>query len=195
MTSRLADQLAFLVEIDKLKQIFRQCSLLDGSRPENDAEHSWHFSMMALILAEHANEPVVISCVLKMALIHDLVEIDAGDSFVYDPVAMASKAERELAAAERIFNLLPENQAVELRQLWDEFEECTTPEARFANAIDRYCGLQANCETQGGGWKRHGVKAEQIRERNAHIADGSRELWQRASQMIDEAVVQGWIAT
>ena len=194
MTNRLKQQLAFLVEIDKLKQIFRQCSLLDGSRPENDAEHSWHFAMMALILAEHANEPIELEKVLKMALIHDLVEIDAGDSFVYDPVAMASKTERELAAAERIFNLVPENQAHELRAIWDEFEEGATPEARYANAIDRFCGLQANYETEGGGWKRHGVAAKEIRARNAHIADGSQVLWERASQMIDEAVAQGWIA-
>src|SRR5688500_561209 len=163
---RLQQQIQFLIEIDRLKQIFRQSSLMDGSRLENDAEHSWHFAMMALILAEHAKESIDISRVLRMALIHDIVEIDAGDSFVYDDAAMATKTMRELAAAERIFNILPDDQAREIRALWDEFEEQETPEARFAGAIDRLCGLLSNYQSGGGGWKRHNVSAGRIRARN-----------------------------
>lgn len=191
--SRLEQQIAFLVEIDRLKQIFRQSALMDSSRLENDAEHSWHFAMMALILAEHAREEVDLSRVIKMALIHDIVEIDAGDSFVYDDAAMATKQERELAAADRIFNLLPADQAGDLRALWDEFELQETPEARFAGAIDRLCGLLANYKTQGSGWKRHGVVASRIRERNSHIVHGAPVLWDLVQGFIAEAVDSGWI--
>ena len=190
---RLQQQIQFLVEIDKLKQIFRQSSLMDGSRLENDAEHSWHFAMMALILAEHAKEPIDISRVLRMALIHDIVEVDAGDSFVYDDAAMATKVARELAAAERLFNILPPDQAREIRALWDEFEEGETPEARYANAIDRLCGLLSNYQAGGGGWTRHNVSATRIRQRNQHIQDGAPALWDLAQEFIQDALEQGWI--
>ena len=190
---RLQQQIQFLVEIDRLKQVFRQSSLMDGSRLENDAEHSWHFAMMALILAEHAKESVDIHRVLRMALIHDIVEIDAGDSFVYDDAAMATKTMRELAAAERIFNILPADQAREIRALWDEFEEQETPEARFAAAIDRLCGLLSNYQSGGGGWKRHKVSASRIRQRNSHIVEGAPALWDLAQEFIADAVAQGWI--
>jgi putative hydrolase of HD superfamily len=190
---RLQQQIQFLVEIDRLKQVFRQSSLMDGSRLENDAEHSWHFAMMALILAEHAKETIDLNRVLRMALIHDIVEIDAGDSFVYDDAAMATKTMRELAAAERIFNILPDEQAREIRALWDEFEEQETPEARFAGAIDRLCGLLSNYQSGGGGWKRHNVSASRIRQRNSHIAEGAPALWDLAQEFIADAVKQGWI--
>ena len=193
LASRIQQQIQFLVEIDALKQIFRQSFLMDGSRQENDAEHSWHFAMLALILAEHAKEPIDISRVLRMALIHDIVEVDAGDSFVYDDAAMATKTARELAAAERLFNILPADQAREIRALWDEFEEGETPEARFANAIDRLCGLLSNYQSGGGGWKRHNIRAAQIRARNQHIADGAPALWDLAQEFIRDAVEQGWI--
>ncbi|HEY0076560.1 MAG TPA: HD domain-containing protein [Abditibacteriaceae bacterium] len=190
---RLQQQIQFLVEIDRLKQIFRQSSLMDGSRLENDAEHSWHFAMMALILAEHAKETIDLNRVLRMALIHDIVEIDAGDSFVYDDAAMATKTMRELVAAERIFNLLPDDQAREIRALWDEFEEQETPEARFAGAIDRLCGLLSNYQSGGGGWKRHNISASRIRQRNSHITEGAPALWDLAQEFIADAVKQGWI--
>ena len=190
---RLSQQLQFLVEIDKLKQVFRQSSLMDGTRLENDAEHSWHFAMLALILSEHAKETVDLCRVLQMALIHDIVEIDAGDSFVYDDAAMATKDERELRAAERLFNILPPDQAVWLRELWDEFEAQQSAEAKFAAALDRLAGLLANYQTQGGGWKRHGVSAERIIARNSHIADGAPAIWDVARGFIADAVEQGWI--
>jgi putative hydrolase of HD superfamily len=190
---RLQQQIEFLVEIDKLKQVLRQSSLMDSSRRENDAEHSWHFAMMALILAEYAKETVNIHRVAQMALVHDIVEIDAGDSFVYDDAAMATKGERELAAAERIFNILPPDQAKWLRDLWDEFEAGQTPEARFAAALDRLCGLLSNYQTQGGGWKRHGVTADRILARNAHIEDGAPALWELARGFVADAVEKGWI--
>lgn len=166
---------------------------MDGSRQENDAEHSWHFAMLALILAEHAKEPIDVSRVIRMALIHDIVEVDAGDSFVYDDAAMATKTARELAAAERIFNLLPADQAREIRALWDEFEEGETPEARFAASIDRLCGLLSNYQASGGGWKRHHITASQIRARNQHIQDGAPALWDLAQQFIADALEKGWI--
>jgi putative hydrolase of HD superfamily len=193
LASRLKHQIQFLVEIDQLKQIFRQSFLMDGSRQENDAEHSWHFAMIALILAEHAKEPIDVSRVLRMALIHDIVEVDAGDSFVYDEAAMATKPARELAAAERIFNLLPSDQASEIRALWDEFEAGETPEAHYANAIDRFCGLLCNYQSGGGGWKRHKITASQIRARNQHIEDGAPALWNLAQEFIRDALEQGWI--
>jgi len=191
--SRLSLQIQFLVEIDKLKQILRQSALMDGSRLENDAEHSWHFAMMAMILAEHAKEKVDVCRVVQMALIHDIVEIDAGDTFVYDEAAMATKTQREARAAERLFPILPPDQSAWLRALWDEFEAGQTAEACFAGALDRLCGLLSNYQTQGGGWKRHGVSAERIRARNSHIAEGAPALWELAQEFIAEAVEQGWI--
>lgn len=191
--TRLEQQIQFLVEIDRLKQIFRQSSLMDSSRLENDAEHSWHFAMLALILAEHAREKVDVCRVVQMALIHDIVEIDAGDSFVYDDVAMATKRQRELAAAERIFNLLPLNQALWMREIWDEFEAMESAEAKFAGALDRLAGLLANYQTQGSGWKRHNVSATRIIERNAHIEEGAPAIWELARGFVAEAIAEGWI--
>ncbi len=193
MTNRLQQQISFLMEIDKLKQVFRQTYLLDESRKENDAEHSWHFAMFALILSEYAPQPVDLLKVMKMALIHDIVEIDAGDTFLYDVAGNKDKAEREEKAAERIFGLLPDDQRVELRALWDEFEEKETPEARFAGAMDRLHPFLHNIYTNGRAWREHGVSAKQVLERNCPIGVGAPELWEMAQQLINEAVIKGHI--
>jgi putative hydrolase of HD superfamily len=190
---RLQQQIDFILEIDKAKQIFRQNYLLDCSRHENDAEHSWHLAMMAIVLCEYSKEPVDVCRVVKMLLVHDLVEIDAGDTFVYDVAAHIGKEEREIAAAERIFNLLPPDLALEIRQLWDEFEARQTPEALFASSLDRLHPLLQNYNAQGGGWKKHNISAERVRERNRRIVDGAPHLWRYAESLIDDAVAQGFI--
>jgi putative hydrolase of HD superfamily len=190
---RLQQQIDFILEIDKAKQIFRQNFLLDQSRHENDAEHSWHLALMAIVLCEYSKEPIDVCRVVKMLLVHDLVEIDAGDTFVYDVAAHVGKEEREIAAAERIFNLLPPDLAGEVRQLWDEFEARQTPEALFASSLDRLHPLLHNYHTQGGGWKKHDIDAERVRERNRRIQDGAPTLWRYAEGLIDDAVAQGFI--
>ncbi len=183
---RLKAQINFLIEIDKTKAILRRTRILDGSRYENDAEHSWHLAMLALVLAEYAREPVDLSRVVKMALIHDIVEIDAGDTFAYDEVARLTQREREQRAAERIFALLPPDQAQEFHQLWEEFADRHTPEARFAHALDRLAGVLANYCTGGGGWREHCVPKEKVLERNCVIGESAPELWALARQMIEE---------
>jgi putative hydrolases of HD superfamily len=194
-SSRLSQQLVFLAEADQLKRVLRRTSLIGGDRLENTAEHSWHFALMALTLAEHAPVSLDLTRVLKIALIHDLVEIDAGDSFVYDTAAMADKREREEAAAERIFGLLPGDQAREYRALWDEFEAQETPEAKFAAAVDRLCGMLPNYKNSGGSWVEHGVSAARVTERNAPIGAGAPALWEAAQGWIREAVEKGWISS
>jgi putative hydrolases of HD superfamily len=193
MSERLHKQIAFLMEIDQLKQVFRQTYLLDESRKENDAEHSWHFAMYALLLVEYANEKVDLLKVVKMALVHDLVEIDAGDTFLYDVAGNADKAEREEKAAKRIFGLLPPDVGQELHDLWIEFEAKETPEAKFAGSLDRLHPFLHNIHTQGRAWSEHGISAKQIRERNGVIEDGSKTLWAYAVGLIDEAVAQGHV--
>lgn len=177
--------------MDKLKQIIRQTPLLDGSRLENDAEHSWHLAMLVLILGEYAEKPVDLTRVLKMVLIHDIVEIDAGDTFCYHPTAHEDKAERELRAAERLFGLLPPEQGHELRALWDEFELRQSNEARFANAVDRVQPLLHNCLTGGLGWKRHGVQLAQVLRRNRPILQGAPLLWDYMQALLRQAVERG----
>lgn len=194
MNSRLQHQIAFLMEIDKLKQVFRQTYLLDESRRENDAEHSWHFAMFALILSEYAPHPVDLLKVMKMALIHDIVEIDAGDTFLYDVAGNKDKAEREEKAAERIFGLLPDDQRADIRALWEEFEEKKTPEARFAGAVDRLHPFLHNIYTDGRTWREHGISAKQVLNRNRPIEDGAPDLWDMAQQLIEEAVMKGHVA-
>jgi len=193
MSERLHTQISFLLEIDQLKQVFRQTYLLDESRKENDAEHSWHFAMFAVLLVEYANEKVDLLKVVKMALVHDLVEIDAGDTFLYDVAGNADKAEREEKAAKRIFGLLPPDVGPELHDLWIEFEAKETPEAKFAGSLDRLQPFLHNIHTQGRAWSEHGISAKQIRERNCVIADGSKRLWDYAVGLIDEAVAQGHV--
>lgn len=194
MTDRLRRQLAFLLEVDKLKQVFRQTYLLDETRKENDAEHSWHFAMFAIVLAEYAPEPVDMLKVLKMALVHDLVEIDAGDTFLYDEAGQADKAEREAKAADRIFALLPEEQGGELRALWEEFEAKQTPEAKFAGAMDRIQPFLHNCHTSGRAWREHGIAADRVLQSNGHIAIGAPMLWDRVRELVDQMVAEGYIS-
>lgn len=194
MTDRLTQQLQFIAEIDRLKQILRQTWLLDASRRENDAEHSWHIAVMALLLVEHAEAPVDLSRVVRMLLIHDVVEIDAGDTFIYDTAGHADKDEREQRAADRIFGLLPPDQAAELRALWDEFEARDSAEARYAAAIDRLQPLMHNYLTQGKAWQAHGVTADQVLAMNRpRIGAASAALWQAAERMIAESVAKGWL--
>ena len=190
---RLTRQIAFLLEIDKLKGILRRSYLTDGTRRENSAEHSWHLAVMAMILAEHANAPVDSLRVLKMLLVHDIVEVDADDTYCYDEVGAQDKAAREQQAAQRLFGLLPADQEGELRALWDEFEARATNEARFAAALDRLMPLLHNHHTQGRSWQEHGIVSGQVLAHNAHIADGSEELWRFARSVIEDAVTKGYL--
>jgi putative hydrolase of HD superfamily len=191
---RLARQIGFLLEIDKLKRVLRETWHLDQSRKENDAEHSWHLAVMAVLLAEYATEPGLdLARVVKMVLVHDLVEIDAGDTFVYDEVGARDKAEREQAAADRLFGTLPDDQAAEVRRLWEEFEARRTPEARYAAGLDRLQPLLHNYHTQGRTWREHGVTSDRVLARNCHMAEGAPRLWQYAESLIHEAVRKGYL--
>ncbi|NUQ66618.1 MAG: HD domain-containing protein [Pirellulales bacterium] len=192
--SRLARQIEFLVEVDKLKQVVRQTWLMDRSRRENDAEHSWHLAMFALLLTEHAAEPGIdLLRVIKMVMVHDLVEIDAGDTFAYDAVRAQDKDAREQLAADRIFAILPPDQAAEMRSLWDEFEARRTPEARYAAALDRFQPILHNYYTQGKAWQRHGITSDQVIARNRHIAEGTPDLWSHVESLIQDAVEKGYL--
>jgi putative hydrolase of HD superfamily len=192
---RLRRQIGFITEVDKLKEVFRQTIVTQSRRAENSAEHSWHFALMIIVLAEHSNhQPLDVLRILKMVLIHDLVEIDAGDTFAYDTKNMADQHEREAKAATRLFGLLPPDQAADFRALWDEFEERRTPEARFACACDRFHPMLLNCLTDGHAWQKHGITQDRVLARNAHVADGSQALWEYAVRMIDEAVAAGHLA-
>jgi putative hydrolases of HD superfamily len=191
--ARLARQIAFLVECDRLKDIVRQTLNAHSGRPENDAEHSWALCLFVMTLAEHSNTPIDVLRVIKMLLIHDIVEIDAGDTFAYDTARLVGQHEREAVAATRIFGLLPDDQAVEFRALWDEFEARDTPDARFAHAIDRCQAMLLNCLSKGVTWSRHNVSVDQIRARNAPIGDGAEALWTHMSGLLDEAVQAGYV--
>lgn len=189
---RLARQIEFIAECDRLKDVFRQTITTKSHRAENDAEHSWHLCLCVLVLAEHANvRDLDLLRVLKMLIIHDLVEIDAGDTFAYDVAAMANQHEREAVAAERIFGLLPSDQAAGFRALWDEFEAKETPEAKFATAVDRFQPMLLNCRTQGAAWNRHGITHDRVIARNQHIAEGCTELWRYAEAMLQATVDAG----
>ena len=191
---RLEVQIGFILEIDRLKTISRRTYLTDKSRFENSAEHSWHSAIMAMVLADYANAPNIdLLRVIKMLLIHDLVEIDAGDTFVYDRDAGADKQDRELAAAERIFNLLPKDQSVHFRDLWDEFEERKTPEAKFAAALDRLQPLLHNLYTRGKSWQEHGIRKGQVVAINHHMADGAKDLWAFAAEWLEKAAANGYL--
>jgi len=190
--TRLEQQMRFIIEADKLKEIFRQTLVTQSRRAENSAEHSWHFALMIIVLAEHSNhQPLDVLRILKMVLIHDLVEIDAGDTFAYDTKNLADQHEREARAADRIFGLLPPDQTTEFRTLWDEFEAQATPEAKFAAACDRFHPMLLNCLTEGHAWRKHGITQDRVLARNAHVADGSKGIWAYAVRMIDEAVASG----
>jgi putative hydrolase of HD superfamily len=183
----------FIVEIDRLKKVIRQSALVDGSRQENDSEHSWHIAVMAFLLSDYANSDVDILKVLKMVLIHDLVEIDAGDTFAYDEVNSKTQNDRETRAAKRIFGLLPEDQREELYSLWEEFESMSTPEARFAVAIDKLQPLILSYNNKGWSWERHGVVRSQIVEEKRSIAEGSKKLWDVAQEFIEASVSEGFL--
>lgn len=190
---RLKKQMDFLLEIDKEKTIQRQTLLADGSRQETDAEHAWHLAVMCGLLAEYANEKIDVARTMLMVLTHDLVEIDAGDTYAYDAKANETKRERELLAAERIYRLLPEDQAVMARKLWEEFEEGKTPEAKFANTLDKIQPVMLNDAAGGVSWKRHEVCREQILERNRKTPEGSEILWNYAKELIERNVEKGTI--
>jgi putative hydrolase of HD superfamily len=191
---RLERQIRFILEIDRLKGVLRQSYLAGVERRESSAEHSWHLAMMALVLAEHANAAVEVSRVMRMLLVHDIVEVDAGDTYVYDPAARAGQAERERRAADRLFGLLPDDQGRELRALWKEFEGRASPEARFAAALDRLMPVLHNCFTSGRSWREHGVTADLVIERNQPMREGSETLWTYALARVRAAVERGDLA-
>lgn len=183
---RLHKQLDFVMELDKLKRIERQSYVADGSRHENDAEHSWHLALMAMLLSEYSNEKIDVLHVIKMVLIHDAVEIDAGDTYAYDDVGNATKRQREEQAADRIFNILPADQAKKMRAIWEEFEANETAEARFANSLDRIQPIMLNDITGGRAWKEHEVAASQVIKRNSNSHLGSVALWNHARFLIEK---------
>ena len=192
---RFQRQLDFILEVDKLKHVLREAYLIDHSRRENDAEHSWHISLMAVLLAEYAETPDLdLLRVVKMLLIHDLVEIDAGDTFAFDEKRTEDKAERESRAAERIFSLLPDDQAEQFRALWEEFESSETPEARFALSVDRIHPMIHNYFTQGRTWRKYGVKSSQVLARAESISRGSEMLGQQAKELILDAEKRGYFS-
>ncbi len=191
MDERLERQLAFSLEIDKEKNIFRQTSLSGHGRKENDAEHAWHMAIMAYLFREYANEKVDIARVMLMCLIHDIVEIDAGDTYAYDTERLQSQKEREERAKQRIFSLLPEDQCRELMALFDEFEAYETPESRFAHAMDNLQPLILNHSNEGGDWKEHQVSADQVYRRQEKTKLGSEILYQLTDQLLQENIRKG----
>ena len=189
--SRLNKQLAFSLEIDKVKNIFRQTHLSGGGRSENDAEHSWHMAIMAYLLREYSNEEIDIAKVMLMCMIHDIVEIDAGDTYAYDDAGLTTQKEREDAAKERIFSILPEDQAAELIALFDEFEAFETPESKFAHAVDNVQPLILNNSNNGGDWKRNKVTEEKVYRRHRQTALGSEKLFKFTDQILQENIRKG----
>ncbi|WP_205500709.1 HD domain-containing protein [Rufibacter psychrotolerans] len=187
----LLQQMAFIHEVDKLKYITRKTRLFNSDRHENDAEHSWHLTIMALVLAQHANEPIDILKVIKMLLVHDLVEIDAGDTFLFDAVLNHTNTEAERKAAQRIFGLLPQHQKEELIAVWEEFEAGETPEARFAKSIDRLEPILQNVSNAGGTWMEYNVPYEKVISKTQHIQKGSTVLWDFAKALIDTSLEKG----
>lgn len=188
---RLKKQMEFIIEVDKLKDIIRQTNLTNGERKENDAEHSWHLALMAVFLSEYAKEPVDVLQVIKMVLIHDLVEIDAGDTYLYDEAGNGTKAAREQKAAERIFNILPGDQAEELFQLWQEFEDRKTLESKFANTLDRIQPVLLNDATEGRAWREHDVCIDQIMSKNEYTSQGSDVLWAYIQEVFEKNIENG----
>lgn len=188
---RFEKQKDFILEIDKEKNILRQTHLSGGGRRENDAEHAWHMAVMVWLLWEYANEPLDLAKTMMMVLIHDVVEIDAGDTYAYDAAGKATAHDREEKAAERLFGLLPEDQGEELRALWEEFEEYETPEARFAHTMDNFQPMLLNDSNGGGDWKEHGIRRSQTEKRNEKTGTGSREIWEYMKTILDANVARG----
>lgn len=208
ISERLKKQIEFLLEADKMKSLYRQTYIINDEkrsdsmrdlegdegrykRRENDAEHSFHLALFAMTLAEHANIPVDLLRVMKMVIIHDIVEIDAGDTYCYDKKGYESKRDREERAADRLFGILPEDQAAEYRALWEEFEAMDTAEARFAAALDRMQPMLLNYTKNGMSWQEHGISYGQVYERNKHIANGSEELWEYMEAALEDALGRG----
>lgn len=190
---RLQKQMDFIIEVDKVKQIIRQTYLSDASRKEDDAEHSWHLALMAVLLKEYSNEEIDLAKVVPMVLIHDLVEIDAGDTYAYDEAGAKTKEERETKAADRIFGMLPEDQGRWFRELWDEFEAYESADAKFAHVLDNCQPLLLNDASNGRSWAEHGVRKSQIYKRNEHTSEGSREIWKYMQKLIDKHVELGHV--
>lgn len=190
-TENLLQQVAFIKEIDKLKYIQRKTKLFNSDRHENDAEHSWHLAMMTIVLAEHSDKPIDVLKVVKMVLIHDIVEIDAGDVFIYDTVKNHSNTDEELLAAQRIFGLLPEEQAKEFIAIWQEFEDGKTDEAKFAKTMDRFEPLLQNTSNNGGTWREFDVPYQKVYDKKVAIKEGSATIWNYAENLINESVAKG----
>lgn len=189
--NRFEQQMKFILEIDKVKNVFRQTYLADGNRKENDAEHSWHMAIMAFLLKEYAQEEVDIMRVVLMVLIHDLVEIDAGDTYAYDVDGLQTKREREVRAAERIFGLLPKDQGEQFRKLWEEFEAYESAEAKYAHMLDNFQPLMLNDALDGKSWKEHKVKKSQIYSRNAKTMEGSEKIWEYMQDLVQKNIDRG----
>lgn len=189
----LGRRIEFIYELDRLKNVLRQTLLVDGSRQENSAEHSWHLAMIAIVMAPHAKGDIDLAKVMKILLVHDIVEIDAGDVDIYDYEARKLKEAEEIEAADRIFGLLPEPEATELRAAWDEYEARETPEARFAYSCDRLQPFLLNLAIGGQSWTRRGVTADEVKEINGRMVDGLDGVWEYAESLIDQAVVEGTI--
>ena len=190
-TNRLKKQIAFIKEIDKIKYIQRRTKLFNSNRRENDADHSWHLAMMAIVLAEHSNQSIDLLKVLKMVLIHDIVEIDAGDTFIYSTTKDHSNTHEELTAAQRIFGILPKEQADELMEIWQEFEAGETNEAKFALSMDRFEPLLQNASNNGGTWVEYDVPYKKVYNKKCKIKEGSSVIWKYAEGLIDEGVKKG----
>lgn len=192
-TSRFEQQMCFLVEIDQMKNVLRQTLLADGSRRESDAEHSWHLAMYAMLLSEYAPELVDVSRVVRMVLVHDLIEIYAGDTFCYDKEGNQDKAAREKAAADRLYALLPADQAAEYRALWEEFDRMDTPDSRFAAALDRIQPIINNYLTEGHTWKLGHVTSTQVYERMAPVKNGLPEAWKMVEWILHDSIEKGFL--
>ena len=189
--TRLEKQIQFIVEVDKVKNIFRQTYLSDGERKENDAEHSWHLALSAILLKEYVSEEVDLLKVITMVLIHDLVEIDAGDTYAYDSAGAKDKREREEKAADRIFSILPTEQGQYFRELWEEFEEYETEEAKYAHLLDNFQPMLLNDAAKGKSWSEHQVKKEQIYKRNERIEETSETIWEEMQRIVEKNIQLG----
>jgi putative hydrolases of HD superfamily len=191
--SNLESQITFLVEVDKLKSVLRRNYVIHGNRRENSAEHSWHAALCAMILAEHSNEAIDVNRVTRMLIIHDIVEVDAGDTFIYDDANRETQASREEEAADRLFALLPSEQGRSFRDLWNEFEAAASPEARFAKAVDRFVAVLHNYETHGRGWSDNGIKRDRVFAVNEYVKNGSTILWEKIQSFIESATGEGFL--
>ncbi|MCR2045229.1 HD domain-containing protein [Anaerosalibacter massiliensis] len=189
----LAKEIKFIIELDKMKSIFRETSLINKSKRENDAEHSWHIAVMSMILSDYADEDINVHKVMKMLLVHDLVEIYAGDTFCYDEIGNMDKTKREKEAADKLFSMLPKDKEKEIRKLWDEFEEMETEESLFANCMDRFQPFLMNYYSGGGTWKKYNISKEQVLKRGEPIKKSSKKLWDFVESLIEDSVEKGYI--